>query len=33
MDKAVELVREEFRQRKMRPIVEKTWIFLKYIYC
>jgi hypothetical protein len=22
MDKAVELVREEFRQRKMRPIVE-----------
>jgi hypothetical protein len=24
MDKAVELVREEFRQRKMRPIVEKN---------
>jgi hypothetical protein len=22
MDKAVELVKEEFRQRKMRPIVE-----------
>jgi len=24
MDKAIELVKEEFRQRKMRPIVEKT---------
>ena len=24
MEKAIELVKEEFRQRKMRPIVEKT---------
>ena len=25
MDKAIALVKEEYRQRKMTPIVEKTW--------